>query len=264
MKARTEAEARREIVSICRRMYDKGFVAAADGNASVRIGGGLIVATPTGAHKGMLDERDLVVCDSTGKVIRGTQPPSSEIRMHLLMYERRPDVQAVLHAHPPITIAFSIVGVGLAECVLPESVFSLGNVGQVGYATPTTEDVPQAVSQYADDYNVMILDRHGSLTVGKDLDQAYCRLEALEHTARITYLARQLGPVSPLPEQEVIRLQQIAVGLGVSTGDRYTGCRECNICNRATPSGPRQAQQSLSEEQTIEVIAERVARLFEK
>ena len=136
--------------------------------------------------------------------------PSSEMALHVAVYERRADVAAVLHAHPPAAVACSIAGVDLGEAVVPESVLALGDLPTVPYATPTTDDLPAAATPHIGKRRGLLLARHGTLTVGPDLMTAFCRLETIEHTARILCLARQLGPVQPLAPAEVERLREIA------------------------------------------------------
>ncbi len=206
-----ERKAREEMIRIARLMYQKGLIAASDGNLSVKIGEDTLLTTPSGLSKGLLEEDDLVVTDMKGKRLRGRYNPSSELRMHLKVYELRPDVNACVHAHPPISTAFSVAGLKLSEAILPETVFILGDIKFVEYTTPTTEDVPKAIEHCIRDHDALVLTRHGSLTVGKSLSDAYLKLESLEHSAHIISEAIQLarGPIAPLPEAEVERLWKI-------------------------------------------------------
>jgi L-fuculose-phosphate aldolase len=218
---------RREVVRICARMYERGYIVAADGNVSVRVGADRILVTPSGAHKGTLRPADLVLTDLTGTLLRGTTP-SSEMRMHVEVYARRPDVRAVVHAHPPHVLAFSVAGRSLGQCILPEVIFSLGRVAHAEYATPTTAEVPRVIAEHVAESNALILDRHGTLTLGESLEAAFNRLETLEHTARITWLARALGPIAALPEEEVARLRTLAAGIGLQRA--YPDCSGCDVC----------------------------------
>lgn len=230
-REKTEREHRRDIVLICQRIYAHGWLAATDGNVSVLMGGGRILATPTGVHKGYLSEADLIVIDRAGRKLNGTREPSSEIRMHLAAYDARPDVRAVVHAHPTNCIAFSLAGVSLAQCLLPEIVFTFGAIPTTAYTTPTTEEVPNEVTRWLGDYDAMILDRHGSLTVGADVYEAYDKLERMEHVAEITFRARQLGPIRPLSAEQVAHLQDVGSALGLAPRKlEASPCERCNAC----------------------------------
>ena len=229
--AKDEREHRRDIVEVCKRVYAHGWLAATDGNVSVLMADGRIVATPTGVHKGYIGEADLIVIDRSGKKLSGTREPSSEIMMHLAAYDVRPDVRAVVHAHPTNCIAFSLAGVSLAQCLLPEIVFTFGAIPTTAYTTPTTEEVPREVTRWLRDFDAMILDRHGSLTVGADVFAAYDKLERMEHVAEITFRARQLGPMRPLAADQISRLQEVGRGLGLQPRKlEAIPCDQCNAC----------------------------------
>ncbi len=211
----SEPQARRDIVQVCRRVYARGWLAATDGNVSVLLDDGRIVATPTGVHKGYMEERELIVIDRKGRVLHGELQPSSEIEMHLAVYEERPDVRAVLHAHPTNCIVLSVAGVRLEQCLLPEVVFTFGSIPTAAYTTPTTQEVPQEVRRWVREFDALILDRHGSLTIGKDVFDAYNKLERMEHVAEITFRARLLGSVQPLTCEQVTKLQNVGRNLGL-------------------------------------------------
>jgi L-fuculose-phosphate aldolase len=237
-------------------MNGKGLVASNDGNISVRLSKNRVLLTPTGVHKGYLNADELIMVDLEGHILRGHAQPTSETQMHLDVFRKREDVNACVHAHPPTVVAFSIVGLGLAECIIPESIFCLGKVVSVGYATPTTKDVPQILSGYLKDYNVFILDRHGSLTLGSDVYQAYHRLEALEHTAKITFLARQLGTVAPLCTEEVQRITRLVQGGGYSASEKK--CTGCNACGRPKIAGAGSGSKAEIDPKMIEIITEKI------
>ena len=210
-----ERALRRKLVEVCHRTYRQGFIAAMDGNVSARLGRDHVLVTPSGFHKGTIGEEDLVVTDLAGKKIAGRHRPSSEFLMHELAYAERADVGAVVHAHPPIAVALALAGVSLQSCVLSESCLSLGAIVTAPYATPTTTEVPDSLRDLVRRWNAIILMRHGALTLGADLDQAYNRLEIVEHTAKIVHAARTIGPVTPLPEDEVDKLRRLAGPAGV-------------------------------------------------
>jgi L-fuculose-phosphate aldolase len=233
-----EPELRRHLVEICHRMYRQGYIAAADGNVSAKLDDARVLVTPTGVQKGFVREEDLVITDLHGKLLRGTKKPSSEFLMHELCYAERPDVGAVVHAHPPITVGLALAGVSLAQCVLSETCLVLGPILTAPYSTPTTEEVPRVLRPYVRQANAVVLDRHGALTLGRDLDEAYQRLEAMEHAAKITHAARALGPVAPLPPVEVEKLQALARQLGIPRAP--DPCTLCNACPNGT-GGPIRA-----------------------
>jgi L-fuculose-phosphate aldolase len=263
-----EREHRRDIVEVCRRIYAHGWIAATDGNVSVRLGDDRVLATPTSVHKGYLGEGDLIVLDRAGRKLSGTREPSSELKMHLAAYDARPDVRAVVHAHPTNCIAFSLAGVSLAQCLLPEIVFTFGAIPTTAYTTPTTEEVPLEVRKWLRDYDAMILDRHGSLTVGADVYAAYDKLERMEHVAEITFRARQLGPIRPLSQEQVAQLQRVGRSLGLPARKiELSPCDACNACPGAT--GAQAAEQTaavvsqsedLSADAMIARVREQVAR----
>jgi L-fuculose-phosphate aldolase len=210
-----ERALRRKLVEVCHRTYHQGFIAAMDGNVSARLGRDRVLVTPSGFHKGRIREEDLVVTDLAGRKLAGRHRPSSEFLMHELAYAERADVGAVVHAHPPIAVALALAGVSLQSCVLSESCLSLGAIVTAPYATPTTAEVPESLRDLVRRWNAIILMRHGALTLGADLDEAYNRMEIVEHTAKIVHAARAIGPVTPLPEEEVDKLRRLAAPAGV-------------------------------------------------
>lgn len=222
------SEIKEEIIKVGRLLHQKGFISASDGNISVKLDDERILTTPTGLSKGFLTKEQLVVVDMEGKKVSGSLNPSSEILMHLCVYEERKDVNAVIHAHPPISTAFSIAGVSLAKCILPEVVCTLGAIQTTDYATPGTQEVPNVIRELIKNHDALILDRHGTLTVGKELFDAYMKVEKVEHTAQVTLAARQLGEVRLLPEEEVGKLEELH-GVKMSKSESHK-CVECNGC----------------------------------
>ncbi len=239
----TEHELRREMVRVGRLMWERGYVAATDGNLSARLGSDRLLVTPSGLSKGFLTADALLVLRLDGELVspyRGRdQRPSSEILMHLEVYRQRPDVNAVVHAHPPLAIAFSIAGVSLARCVLPEVIVTLGGIPTTEYGTPGTAEVPETIRQTIRDYDAVILAHHGSLTVGTTLWEAYLRLEKVEHTAQITLAAQQLGRVGTLSPEAVETLTEMRRELLQRQGRDL--CEGCSVCvlgdNYQLPTG---------------------------
>jgi L-fuculose-phosphate aldolase len=231
----SEQKARRDIIEVIRRVYARGWISATDGNVSILLGPDQVLATPTGINKGSMVESDLIVVDRQGNRIAGSRLPSSELRMHLAAYDERPDVRAVVHAHPTNCIAFSLAGVSLAQCLLPEIVFTFGSIPTTAYTTPTTEEVPREIKKWLRDFDAMILDRHGSLTVGTDVFAAYDKLERMEHVAEITFRARMLGPIRPLSPDQIEHLRVVGRGLGLPERKILPApCDHCNACSAST------------------------------
>lgn len=207
-----EKEIREEIAVYGGLVYAQGLVSGASGNLSARVDEDHILITPSGCHKGMLDPRDLLLYNlKTCQTIGETKiKPSSEIRMHTFVYQHRPDVQAVIHAHPPYAVALSVAGISLEALVLPEVILAMGAIVDCGYATPTTENVVHAIKQpVRTGHNALVLARHGSVTLGETMQEAFCRLEIVEHVAKVTAIARSMGKVSPLPSKEIDELKKL-------------------------------------------------------
>jgi L-fuculose-phosphate aldolase len=205
----SDLEFRREIVRIGRLLHDKGFIAANDGNISVRLNDFTVLATPTCMSKGMLTEEDLVTVDIRGKKLSGFREVSSEIAMHLMIYRVRPDVSAVVHAHPPTATGFAAAGRGLDEALVSEIVISLGKVPLAGYATPGTTDLCDCIEPFMEDHDAVLMANHGVVTCGDDLLTAYMNMETVEHYAKISLVAHQLGTKCPLSDEQVEGLLKI-------------------------------------------------------
>ena len=204
----TFQEEREAVCRLGKLLYDRGYVAANDGNISVRVGEGRLLITPSGVSKGRMTPDMLLVTDLDGTVIEGNRHPSSEGKMHLEVYRGRPDVNAVVHAHPPVSTAFAVCRRGLETPYLSELVAGLGQVPCTpSFAMLSTEEVPQSVRPYLADHNALLLANHGALAWGGDLWEAFDRLETVEHTAKIVLNAQLLGGGIPLTEEEVVRLQ---------------------------------------------------------
>lgn len=207
MPAPRHAKTRAEIVRVCRRLYERGLIAGSDGNVSVRAGPDRVVATPSGMSKGELTASDLVEITLDGEPRHGTRVPSSEILMHLRIYARRPDVSAVVHAHPPTATAFAVAGEPIMDAVLPEVILQMGTVALVPYATPGTRALPDLMEPFLAGHDAFLLANHGATTVGPTLSVAHQRMESLEHAARILLGARMLGRVTTLSEENVRELR---------------------------------------------------------
>jgi len=216
-------DVRREIVRVCRRLYERGLIAGPDGNVSVRIARDHVVATPRGFSKADVEEHDLVLLTLEGTKIGGKHEASSEIAMHLAAYRARPDVFAVVHAHPPVATAFAVSGQGLPGDVLPELVLQVGEVPLVPYATPGTDALPDAMKPFLPNYDAFLLANHGVTTLGRTLMEAHQRMESVEHSANILLTARLLGRVNALDVDDVRVLE--AARRRVSSGTAADAAR---------------------------------------
>lgn len=196
-----------KIIDLGRRLAQKGFIAGADGNISVRLSPSEILVTPSGLPKGELSAEDIVTVDLSGKQLAGNRRPSSELLMHLYVYQQRPDLHACVHSHPPYTTAFAVSGRPMPIDVLPEVILVVGNIPLTEYAATGTPEVPEALAPYIATDNAFVLGNHGLLTVGRDLQEAWARHETVEHYAKILHLAGQLGNVRALPSGEIARLR---------------------------------------------------------
>ncbi|WP_448383162.1 class II aldolase/adducin family protein [Desulfosoma sp.] len=205
-----ELKAREDVIWACRKLAAGGLIAASDGNVSCRLADGLYLITPSGRPKAEIDVHELIVVTDTGAVVSGSGRPSSEFRLHLLVYQKRPDVHAVVHAHPPLLTAMTLAHVPFPADVFPEVWLSVGPVPTAPYATPSTDEVPRSVEPYVSGHNAVLLTRHGSLTMGCDVRQAYYRLEKMEHAAKSLLAAWVLGGrlPDPLSLEELERLRR--------------------------------------------------------
>lgn len=206
-RSASEQWARDAIVSVCRRLYERGLIAGPDGNVSVRLENGDILITPSGRSKVDVRADTLVVVDATGRVVAGEYRPSSEMRMHLRVYQRRPDAHAVVHAHPPTATGLGVAGLSLTAPVLPEVILQMGTVPLVPYATPGTEALPDSLEPFLMEHDAFLLANHGATTLGSTLEIAHQRMESLEHAARILFVARTLGTVNELSATDVMALR---------------------------------------------------------
>jgi len=247
-----ERDLREEIVEIGRRLYERGYIVASDGNISARMPeSGRIVMTPTGVCKGFLTPEMLVIVDAEGRKLEGTLAPSSELAMHLEIYRQRPDVHAVVHAHPPCGTGFAAAGLSLDKPLVSEIVLTLGCIPLAGYGTPSTQELVAAIAPYVPHYNALLLANHGALTYGPDLETAYFRMETLEHFARITLVAKLLGQERLLPAEAVQKLFHIReqAGMGIPTAAP---------CGTSGPAPSPNEVLTLTRQQLVQLIAETV------
>jgi len=210
-----ESSLRDDIVEVGKRMYARGYTASNDGNISVRLGSDRLLMTPKSVCKGFMTPDMMCITDLDGRKLEGDRDPSSEMLMHLEVYRQRPDVRAVVHAHPPTATGFAVAGIPLDRAVLAEVLATLGSIPIAEYATPSTKELPEAVRKYIHAYDGMLLANHGALTVGADLFGAYYKMETIEHFAKISLVARLLGRENLIPREEVQRLEQLRGAYGI-------------------------------------------------
>ncbi len=202
---------RRQVVTVCRRLYERGLIAGSDGNVSVRTGRGGMLITPAGMSKVDVGVDDLVQVFWDGARARGAARASTESAMHVRVYRWRDDIGAVVHAHPPIATAFAAAGATIPTDVLPEMIFQLGNIAYVPFAVPGSEAVADAMEPYISEHDVFLFANHGATTVGATLTSAHQRMESLEHGARVVWAARTLGGAQALPADAVATLRAARV-----------------------------------------------------
>ena len=212
-----EYEIKKQICEIGKRIYNKGMVASNDGNISVKISDNEFLCTPTGVSKGFMTPEYICKVDANGKVLQANAgfKPSSEIKMHMRVYKERPDVKSVVHAHPLYATSFAIAGIPLTEPIMPEAVIALGCVPIAEYGTPSTEEIPDAISKYLQHYDAVLLANHGALSFSDSLLNAYHKMESVEFYAQLMYQSKMLGGPKQLTEDQVQRLYEIRRAFGL-------------------------------------------------
>ncbi len=202
--SKTERELRQDIIEVGRLVFQKGWVAANDGNISVRLDQDRVLCTPTGVCKGMMHPDDLIICDMQGNKIQGRLERTSEVAMHLTVYGMRPDIRGVVHAHPPVATGFAAAGRPLNLALLPEVIIGLGCVPLAGYGLPGTNELTDPMIPYIPKYDALLMANHGSVCYGEDVWKAFFRMETVEHFARISLVAELLGGPTVLPRRKSI------------------------------------------------------------
>ena len=211
-----EARLRKAICEIGKLAYGRGFIAAADGNLSARMQDGTILITPAGAMKGFLEPHHLAHIDMRGDVVDGGPHASTERGIHLVCYEERPDVKAVVHAHPPHAVAMTIAGIDMQAPFIPEIIVTIGGVPTAGFGTPGTYELGESIRGIVRCSDTVVMTNHGSVTLGTNLLDAYKKLDMIEHTAKILWLAHAVGHAKPLPPEYVQKLLATRAQLGIT------------------------------------------------
>lgn len=218
-----------QICDVCHKMWQLGWVAANDGNVTVKLPDGTFLSTPTGISKSFITPELILHIDENGMVLEGPAGyrPSTELKMHLRCYRERPDVGAVVHAHPPTATGYAVAGKSLDEYSMIETVIAMGSVPLTPYGTPSTGEVPEAIAPYLQKHDVLLLQNHGALTVGSDLVTAYYRMESLELFAKISLTAHLLGGAKELPSDKIDKLMDLRENFYHVSG-RHPGYRKYN------------------------------------
>ncbi|MBS1957747.1 MAG: class II aldolase/adducin family protein [Cyanobacteria bacterium SZAS-4] len=216
-KSTEELTARQALAEVSRLCYQRGYITGTEGNFSIRLGSDRILTTPRGVCKGRINESELVITDLSGNP---TDPnaalPSTELKMHLAAYRLRSDVFAVVHAHPTIAVGFTVAGVSLSTPALPEVVCTMGGIPVAPYATPSTDEVVESIEPFVKKYDALMLDHHGALCVGKDIWDAFYKLETVEHQAQTLLVAHLLGGPKPLSKMQIDSLLSIRSVYGLT------------------------------------------------
>jgi L-fuculose-phosphate aldolase len=252
----SERQHRREMVLFGRMLHERRYVAAMDGNLSVRLDENRILSTPTSMCKGMMRPSDMVMVDLEGKRVSGKRDVSSEIGMHLLIYRQRPDIRGIVHAHPRTATGFAAAGIPLNQPLVCEVVIGLGSIPLAKYGTPGTPELAEALEPLVPQYDAILMSNHGVVTYGADLHQAYMKMETVEHFAEIALVTHMLGCQQPLGDQELEKLMivrtkyqgnksaapmPLAVAYGTGDGNNRSPRRLAGSSSPLSGSPPRDA-----------------------
>ena len=254
-----ESALRADIVEVGRRMYAREYTDSNAGNISVRLGDDRLLMTPKSVCKGFMTPDMMCITDLEGRKLQGDRDPSTEMLMHLEVYRQRPDVRAVVHAHPATATGFAVAGIPLDRAVLAEVLTTLGSIPIAEYATPSTAELPDAVRKYIKAHDGMLLANHGALTVGPDVFAAYYKMETIEHFAKISLVARMLGRENLITREEVDRLQGLRGTYGIKSpapicadGSETSGeAADCQIVQAPSATGTRLVADIMSGDRSV-------------
>lgn len=263
-----EYEIKKQICDIGKRIYNRGMVAANDGNISVKLNDNEFLCTPTGVSKGFMTPEYICKIDAKGNVLHAYEGfrPSSEIKMHLRVYEKRPDVNSVVHAHPIYATSFAIAGIPLTQPIMPEAVIALGCVPIAEYGVPSTMEIPDNVEKYLPYYDAVLLENHGALTYSDSLLNAYHKMESVEFYAELLFKSRQLGGPKEFSDAQVERLYEIRRQMGLkgkhpanlcpNAKAGLPSCHSCGRCGDAASTATESVQNDIVAEITKKVMAQ--------
>ena len=264
-----EYELKKLICDIGKRIYNRNMVAANDGNISVKLNDHEFLCTPTGVSKGFMTPEFICKVDENGNVLQANKgfKPSSEIKMHMRVYKERPDVQSVVHAHPMYATAFAIAGIPLTKPIMPEAVIALGCVPIAEYGTPSTEEIPNAVSKYLQHFDAVLLENHGALAYSDSLLSAYHKMESVEFYAQLLFLSRQLGGPKELSKQQVERLYEIRRKFGMKgkhpadlCPNAKAGLPSCHTCGNGCGGNCASSSAAASDGDLVAEITKKVMK----
>jgi len=273
----SEFEMKKQICEIGKRIYENGFIAANDGNISVKLNSNEFLCTPTGVSKGFMTTDMICKVDASGKVLqaKGGYRPSSEIKMHLRVYKERADVNSVVHAHPPYATSYAIAGKPLTEPIMPEAIIVLGCVPIAAYGTPSTDEIPNNVAKYLQHYDAVLLENHGALSYANDLLGAYHKMESLEFYAKLLFISNQIGKPQQLDKQQVERLYELRKEMGLPgkhpadmckslTGGKGCHCK-CKNNDKPQSAEPAHVPHSTgrSDAEVVEAVVRKVLAKFQ-
>ena len=248
---KSEQQHREEIVHTGRLMYERGWIAASDGNLSVRLDSERILATPTGICKGAMQPQDMIVCDLAGNKLSGERERTTEMHMHVAVYQERPDIHAVVHAHPPTATGFAVAGKALNQGILPELIVAFGSVPLADYGLPGTPALVEGMLPFIPKFNAILLANHGAVAYDEDLARAFGRMETVEHLARITLVAEMLGGAKLLPRTEIAKLFAARARYGV------------RVPNQFEPGNPLAAEDVPENNEKFEVTRQQLIALID-
>jgi L-fuculose-phosphate aldolase len=255
---KSEDEHRRDICAVGRLIHSRAFVVATDGNISVRLDSRRVLTSPTGMSKGMMVPDDLVITDLGGRKLAGRREASSELAMHLLIYNRRPEVHAVVHAHPPTATAHAAAGIPLNKALLSELIIALGCIPVAPYGTPGTQELSDALEPMVQHYDAILLANHGVVTCGPDLLTAFFRLETLEHFAQVSLMTELLGKQVLLSGRDVEKLLVARARYGTSTA--ATVIPGCPVTSDDAADGEQRPERISVTREELEALIEEAVR----
>ena len=250
-----EQKIKEQIVQIATRCYDRGLLVAGDGNISVRVGENRCIATPSAVSKGWMTPEMMVTVDLDGNPLEASPyKVSSEWPMHRVIYQHRPDIHAVVHAHPPHATGFAVAGLSLSKAILSEVVLTLGCVPLAAYGTPSTRELTDAIEPYLEFHDALLMANHGAVAYAGTLEHAFNKLETLEHTCKISFIARSLGNENTIPDRAIPKLFEIRERNGVMPFEARTG-QACGI-GGVTHNESKDGEITLTRAELVELLTQ--------
>ncbi len=251
-----EQKIKEQIVEIATRCYDRGLLVAGDGNISVRVGENRCIATPSAVSKGWMTPDMMVTVDLDGNPLEssvgGAYKVSSEWPMHRVIYKARPDIHAVVHAHPPHATGFAVAGLSLSKAILSEVVLTLGCVPLAAYGTPSTRELTDAIEPYLEFHDALLMANHGAVAYAGTLEHAFNKLETLEHTCKISFIARTLGNENTIPDRAIPKLYEIRERNGVMPFEARSG----QVCGIGDATAQRDGEITLTRAELVELLTQ--------